>query len=139
MATKPTATYRVVNSDTVQLSFDQSWNRLVSFFGTKNMPIKNLDKNSGFIAIEYEIPFDSLMSCMDCGSAGFGYFYAFYTLNINVVGKPLGEAASHYTINTFWKTKTCSLNQYSQTVVGWPVDCISTGKFENEIWNYLKK
>ena len=66
-ATLP-ATYSVNNSRTYEdQTFDQVWEKLVGFFASRNIPIKNIAKDSGVIYAE-STSFGNEFA--DCGTGG---------------------------------------------------------------------
>lgn len=65
-ATMP-ATYSVDNSRTYEREFDPLWEGIVQFFASRNIPIKNIAKDSGVIYAEAMTFSDELA---DCGTPG---------------------------------------------------------------------
>lgn len=65
-ATVP-STYSVDNSRTYNQEYDQVWEKLVQFFASRNIPIKNIAKDSGVIYAESTTFNDDLA---DCGTGG---------------------------------------------------------------------
>jgi hypothetical protein len=71
-ATAPKAT-QFDNSRQVSLSFDDAWERTISYFAENNISIKTLEKDSGLIVAESAtVGPDQLQKLADCGSAGVG-------------------------------------------------------------------
>lgn len=65
-ATAP-ASYTVNNSRTYDQSYDVVWEKIVSFFASRNIPIKNIAKDSGVIYAE-STSFNDTFA--DCGTGG---------------------------------------------------------------------
>lgn len=65
-ATMP-ASYTVDNSRTYDQSYDAVWEKIVGFFASRNIPIKNIAKDSGVIYAE-STSFGDEMA--DCGTGG---------------------------------------------------------------------
>ena len=62
------ATYSVDNSRNYEgQTYDQVWEKLVGFFASRNIPIKNIAKDSGVIYAE-STSFDDQLA--DCGTGG---------------------------------------------------------------------
>ncbi len=61
------ANYTVNNSRTYDQSYDVVWEKIVSFFASRNIPIKNIAKDSGVIYAESS-SFDDTFA--DCGKGG---------------------------------------------------------------------
>ena len=65
-ATMP-ASYAVNNSRTYDQSYDAVWEKIVGFFASRNIPIKNIAKDSGVIYAE-STSFNDTFA--DCGKGG---------------------------------------------------------------------
>lgn len=85
-ATMP-ATYTVSNSRTYNQEYDAVWEKIVQFFASRNIPIKNIAKDSGVIYAE-NTSFDA--SYADCGTGGLMVPFA-HRASINVFVTRSGE------------------------------------------------
>lgn len=111
----------------VSASFDKTWSAVIDVFAARNIPIKNMDKSSGFIATEeMSVPGSNARTqnpLADCGKTGIGTYWQPTNANYNVRVKPEGSGSS-VQITVFWKS-----------VLGSPaptVNCTSTGKWESD-------
>jgi len=59
--------YSIDNSRTYNQSYDEVWEKLVQFFASRNIPIKNIAKDSGVIYAESMLFNDD---AADCGTGG---------------------------------------------------------------------
>jgi uncharacterized lipoprotein YajG len=126
-ATPPTRT-NFANSVTVQKPFDEVWEELVGFFASRNIPLKNIAKDSGVIYAE-TLSIDS--SFANCGK---------YPL--------MSPRQSVMSVNVFVQRKNdaqvVSVNTSArQTLVGpynsvQTVECFSTGALEQSVLNSVR-
>ena len=91
-------------------NYDDVWNAIVFWFGTNNTPIKNMDKNSGFIATEWDMGAADQSFC-DCGTyddkpvvgySGYGG-KSVITGNFNVIVRKVSDNTTEVTINAHYK------------------------------------
>jgi len=110
-------------------SFDIIWEKIIKWLNENAIPIKNIDKNSGFISSEYDLTVFS--DYMDCGDGGIQTDKK-GTINI-VVSKNNDKII--VTIITFF---SCYL-QYIELDKSKNdrVECISNGNIEKEIFDYI--
>lgn len=127
--------------------FDAVWQNIIELLATYNMPIKNLDKNSGFISTDYKLVTGDVLQYMMCQGAS-STFSGKVELtnhggNLNVLVKKINEDSTKVTVNTFY---SCTANKYryanliSTTYVfesSSKVDCTSTGILEKAIFDYI--
>jgi hypothetical protein len=140
-------TYVVEKDRVVNKSFDITWQSAVEWFATHNTPIKNLDKNSGFISTEYSLSIGEALEYMDCG-AGESNFSGKVELvnhsgNFNVLIKKINEDSTKVNVNVYFG---CLANKYRyESLISTDyvfesstrVSCTSKGKLEKEILDYL--
>jgi hypothetical protein len=111
------------------------------------MPIKNLDKSSGFISTDYKLVTGVISQYMVCqgASSTFGGKVELtnHGGNLNVLVKKITEDSTKVTVNTFY---SCTANKYryasliSTTYVlesSTRIDCNSTGILEKAIFDYI--
>jgi hypothetical protein len=133
---------RIINK-----SFDEVWQSTIELLATYNMPIKNLDKSSGFISTDYKLVTGEVSQYMRCEGAS-STFSGKVELtnhggNLNVLLKKINEDSTKVSINTFY---SCMSNKYkyanliSTTYVlesSTRIDCTSTGNLEKAIFDYI--
>lgn len=128
----PPEKLQIANTKEFNKSYDEVWSGIVSWFGQKGTPIKNLDKNAGFISTEYDLKTNTYQY-MDCGKGGV-QTRALATINIVVTKK---NDKVIVTVNAFF---TCHLYY-----MGWDkgndsrIDCVSKGILEKEVFDYIEK
>lgn len=129
---QPPNKYTFDNYREFSKSYDEVWQKIINWFGKNGIPIKNLDKSSGFIASEHNLNTGTIYY-MDCGEGG-SQTDGKATINIVVVDK--GESTL-VTINTFF---SCFLSYMgANTGAHRRIDCNSTGRLESEIFEYINK
>lgn len=129
-------------------SFDEVWQTAVTWFATHNMPIKNLDKQSGLISTEYSLPTDQVARYMDCSAAaasGGDVEVEAPTGNFNLLIQGRHDGSTDVSVNVFF---SCTVKYYGQEglLVTERVlqstqkkDCESTGALEREIWESFER
>lgn len=118
-ATAP-ETHTVNNTRTYQTSYDQVWEKLVAFFASHNIQIKNIAKDSGVIYAE-STTFDD--SFADCGKPGLFQVIG-RRANFNVFVKRDNDKETTVTVNTAF-TETRQFESAIQNV-----QCNSRGALE---------
>jgi hypothetical protein len=120
--------------------FDKVWSSIVSYIGENGIPIKLMEKESGYISTEHSLFANSNTNYCDCG-----YFknpdeeyYIFKkfgaTMNVNIVVKKLDDSKVKVTCNTFYKGQP-------KSVVGvkdYYEKCESTGVFEKMLLDNIE-
>jgi hypothetical protein len=127
----PPAEKAITKTKSYQYDYDYVWDKIIEWFGKNGTPIKNLDKNSGFISTESNL---STMNSkyMDCGEGGEAFDYV-ATLNIIV---KRDNNLVNITINSFF---SCLVYNRFGVVVNQRMPCYSTGLLEQEIFGYIEK
>lgn len=142
----PPKEYEVEKERIINKSYEAVWQDIISFMGSANIPIKNIDKNSGFIATEFDLG-ASFREVMDCGEPGSapGYKQVFENPigNFNIVVQKISENSTKVTVNVFYKSDLV-LYEYNQYSGYYPIkrqriECNSTGTLERRLLNYLTK
>jgi uncharacterized lipoprotein len=139
--------YTVEKDRIINKPLDAVWQSIIELLATYNMPIKNLDKNSGFISTDYKLVTGEVSQYMICGGAS-STFSGKVELtnhggNLNVLVKKITDDSTKVTVNTFY---SCTANKYryasliSTTYVlesSSKIDCISSGILEKAIFDYI--
>jgi hypothetical protein len=127
--------------------FDAVWQSTIELLATYNMPIKNLDKSSGFISTDYKLVTGVISQYMNCEGAS-STFSGKVELtnhggNLNVLLKKINEDSTKVTVNTFY---SCSSNKFRYASListvyvlesSTRIDCTSTGNLEKAILDYV--
>lgn len=121
-------------------SFDEIWNKTVEWFATQGTPIKNMDKESGFISTEYSLSTEKHMRYVDCGIVGEHPLVIQKienpTGNFNILIKKQPDDKTSVNINSFFQA-TYIATTGSGIPASKKIECVSTGLLEREIFEYL--
>lgn len=126
-------------SQVYSADFDRVWENTVDWFAVNNIPIKNIEKDSGIIGSEYSL--GANYSQVDCGTVDPGDMHILQDVsvvaNINVLVR---EASGGTAVqpNVFGHGKATlydALNSRPATLK--LEDCISTGELEESLHQYL--
>lgn len=133
---------RIINK-----SFESIWQNTIELLATYNMPIKNLDKASGFISTEYKLITGTpsqYASCFGANSTFMGKVeLTNHGGNLNIMLKRISDDSTKVTVNCFY---SCMKNKYkyanilSSTYVlesTERIDCETTGLLERAILDYV--
>lgn len=122
-----------------QADFDKVWEATVDWFATNNIPIKNIEKDSGIIGSEYAL--GSNYSQVDCGVVDPGGMYILQdenvVANLNVLVR---EKTSTVTVqpNVFGQGSFMLRDIWNNMPNTIKADrCVSTGELEKSLHNYL--
>lgn len=127
--------------------FETVWQSTIELLATYNMPIKNLDRASGFIASDYKLVTSDYRQYMICEGAS-STFSGKVELanpggNLNILIKKISEESTKVTINCFWG---CVANRYRYAslisteyvfVSSDRQDCRTSGNLEKAFLDYL--
>lgn len=137
---QPPAASTTNHSETYAAEFDQVWESTVDWFATNNIPIKNIEKDSGIIGSEYSL--GSNYSQVNCGAFDPGSSHVLYdqsvVANINVLVR---ESASGTSVqpNVFGNgTFTLRDIWYGIPTTMKADRCVSTGELERDLHRYLR-
>ena len=136
-ATAP-APRQIVKAFTIEASFDEIWQAVIESFADMNLPIMNIEKDSGLITTDWEIYPRGKAGNVYCDCGGLG-------LNVeierrgrfNVFVKRLTENSCELKVN-------CIYNQTIQPAMAKGStgitrrNCVSTGKLEAEMFELVK-
>lgn len=134
-ASKPPKQYTFENKRTFQYDQERVWTSVVEYFAQQNIPIKNMEKVSGFIATEYWIdPTWSQGGILDadCGEWGDAVL-SDLSVQFNVFVKNAGDSQTSVQVNTVWRGVWKGYNIILGRTVEKPVTCTSTGKLEMKV------
>jgi hypothetical protein len=146
---KPPNVYQFSKSQIINHSFDDTWTKIINWFAENNIPIKTIEKASGIIATEKTFTTKGYEEYCDCGSpetdlSGYTYAYEDIISNINITVVKINDNSCNVKINIFYKAKKNAYSTNSKTYQKVFVrtmdiiDCNSTGKYENKLFNSLK-
>jgi hypothetical protein len=128
------------NSAIIKKPYDEVWGKVIRYFGTNHIPVKSMEKVSGFIAAESEMyPMDT--SYCDCGKMGFGNGVLLMEnnkLSFNVIIEKQSENETAVTINANIQGYVAEIRNYDWHFMKWTL-CYSTGMFEKILLDYLKQ
>jgi len=111
----PPQDYEFINNRIINQSKDQIWKRAVRWFAETNNPVKNIDKESGFIAADRNLSLgdDELNPYCDCGKTGMNFMsvsdFKDMMLSFNILMQEEGENKTRVTV-------TCSFTAILNTV-----------------------
>ncbi len=88
---------RVVNK-----SYDKVWSNLVTWFADNNIPVRFMEKASGFVTTEYNLDVSDTAYC-DCGGNDIGQRFDISVGNLNVVVEAIDANSTRVTVNTFYR------------------------------------
>lgn len=121
--------HQIDNSRTYQIGYDKVWEDIVSFFATRNIPIKNIAKDSGVI---YAETFNIDKSFADCGTPGLAIAGKLHA-NFNVFVRKLDENETSVSVNSSFSEQ----RQFQSNIT--QVDCNSFGILEKNILDSIKR
>lgn len=125
---KPPMKRDVVTEREIARPYDRTWNNIIEWFASNNIPIKTIDKQSGFITTEFDLRNNIRESC-DCGKSGFGAIVNDQVVgNFNVIVRTVGDSTTRVSVKTFFKSTTREAS-FSTAVPDRivPIDCATTG------------
>lgn len=119
--------------------YDNVWNSTVDWFANNNIPIKNIEKDSGIISSEYAL--GSSFSQLDCGIIDTGDMYIMrdntVTANINIIVRntPNGVKVKPNVFGSGSFVMTDVINGVPRTMNA--ERCVTTGQLEEDLSNYI--
>lgn len=145
---QPPKQYNFTSEFEYSLPYDYVWEKVIRFFGETGIPVKNMDKASGFIATEVSSFSGALGQFLDCGAPGshtfsYGKFVNPYGY-FNVIVSKISEGVTRVKVKTFYKvyyeiySYDWNYNTYlkSSEIV---LNCNSTGLLESLLLAYIVK
>ena len=124
---------QIVSSFSIDKPYDATWSALIEVFAELQLPIQNMEKDSGLILTDW-IDFTGQDNTGYCDCGGLGINIEVNRLGkFNVFVKKTGDNSCDIKVNT----------QYQQTYKFgddlYKRNCVSTGKLEAEIYNRIKE
>jgi len=130
-ATVPPAPAVVRSPMGIAAPMSRTWDAVIDVFASKNIPIANMDRSSGFISTaEMSVPITPGQTWADCGTF-IGRPQLPSHANYNIRVKETGPTTSTVLVATFWKISSSAAGQTAQ--------CTSTGKWETEAETEIKQ
>lgn len=115
----------------VAASFDKTWGAVIDVFASKNIPIRTIDKASGFIATEGLSVGAEGSAWADCGSRmGVAQRPTQATYNVRVKGD---ASRSTVQMNVIWR------NIYPASMAAASYDCSTKGVWESAAESDVKQ
>lgn len=152
--TPPAAQPSVVRETQINSPVEGVWRALIRYFGEHNVPIENMDHSSFFMKtkpVDLGATFSTFEAkalpirnaWCDCGTASIAGAWTTESrilLSFNIVLESRGAAAATSHINTFFEgVKVGKVNLYSSgNDTSIKLTCVSTGRLEQEIAEYLR-
>lgn len=129
---------QIVKAFTIEAPFDEVWQAVIESFADMNLPIANMEKDSGLITTDWEIYPRGKAGNVYCDCGGLG-------LNVeierrgrfNVFVRRLTEYSCELKVNCIYnQTIQPALAKGSTGITS--RNCISTGKLEAEMFEMVK-
>ena len=142
---KPPTTYKFENQRTYNKTYDEVWEKAIEYFALNATPVKNIDKQSGFVASDMNLSISNYPEYSDCGIGERGLFHIITIINpighFNVLIKKINENQTNVII-----TVVFSATIESQIATSYGVQyrydktsCNSKGVMEKQFLNYIAK
>jgi hypothetical protein len=134
----PVSNYDIVKSSAINKTFNEVWTKIISWFAENNIPIRILNKESGYISTYSESIADYKLSIADCGNPSDYNFLCDIHTSFNIVVEKISDNTTKITINIMFTGWECSSqNDIIKKLT--KLNCLSTGVLEKEILNYIDK
>jgi hypothetical protein len=125
-------TKRVIDNELrIWSNYDAVWGAVVAFFAENNIPVKTMEKSSGFIMAESQI---FPKEWIDCGQAGFGETRSSPIGTFNVFVQEINGEIKVKINTSFHSQRYDTLNDRSMGTM----ECYSTGQFEEMLLSFIK-
>lgn len=125
-------------SEAYDADFSSVWNNAVDWFATNNIPIKNIEKDSGIISSEYTLGSDATQ--LDCGSyeQPATVVKPNFTANINILIRER-DGFVNVNPNVFGSGEFGIYTVFGDKAFNFDAErCISTGEVEKSLHQYLE-
>ena len=133
---KPPTTYSFENTRLYGLEFEAVWDKVVEWFVKSNVPIKSMEKGSGFIATEYDLDVRSYQQYCDCGKSGLYQSLSEPVGNLNVLVRTEGDSVK-VTISSSFKSRLTTTDMQGENPTHNTAICTSKGVVERSILDYI--
>jgi hypothetical protein len=117
-------------------SFEDVWTRTVDYFANNNLPLRNVEKDSGLIATDYGLPVG--YTELNCGKPPIGLVFAAPQVNVNVLIRAVGEKRTEVRVNVFGNGSIGTLKLNGTVDKAMDIRCESTGEIEAGVLSYLE-
>lgn len=135
------ADYSFDRSRTYQMSFEKTWVRAVDWFADHNVTIDKVEKGSGLITAKYLMKAND--EYLDCGKVeatgtlGPAQVESYAAVNVTVRG--VTESETKVNANVFGEYKLAGRDAWDGRLITAGGRCVSTGKLEKNILNYIAR
>lgn len=129
------AVYEFDNSRTYDAEFDQTWEAVIDFFATNNIPIQTVERDSGIVYAErmYADPYSDIFTRnADCNRGIANATSSSAAMNIFV--RRAGGGRTNVSVNATYSQMIIPLMSYTPTAI----TCQSTGVLETSILNTIQ-
>ncbi len=141
---KSPKSYNIENERIFSKDYESVWQRVISVFTEFNIPIRNMDKSSGLITTDYNLGAE-IGQYVDCGTPAKGlYTYRFENtvMNMNIVVTKVSPAKTKVRVKVFPKSEYAAYeynNGRWYKAASEIINCVSTGRMEKNILDYVGK
>ncbi len=101
--------YDVEKERTYTISYDKVWDKVVEWFALHASPVKNMDKQSGFVTSDFNLSTEKYPEYSDCGSGGFGMLMSTAVIdpvgNFNLLIRRISDSNIKATITVAFTAK----------------------------------
>lgn len=129
---EPPATFTGEREGETARSYDEVWRDLTAWFANNNVPIKNLDKDSGLIATDYVASRGG--EFVNCGTMSTYQRMQQVTISLNVLLRNVDSGGSHVRANVFANAQIANVNPIDGRMISFDtLRCESNGSLEESI------
>ncbi len=134
-------TYNVEEERVINEPYDTVWNRAIEWFALNASPVKNTDKQSGFVASALNFTTSSYPQYCDCGSGVAGLYLTVAVVNrvgnFNVLFRRIDDNNTRVTVISAFHAKVVKqlCGEYATSYKD--INCNSKGLLEKQILDYL--
>lgn len=128
-------------SQNFSADYDSVWEATVDWFSDRNIPIKQIEKDSGLIASDYSLR--TGQDILDCGylegGSGMTLVSEDHTANLNVRVRAVNAEESTVSLNVFGESNYLYQNPMDRSVTETVTsdNCVSTGALEGELFDFI--
>lgn len=137
--------YDAEKERTYTMPYDKVWDKVVEWFALHATPVKNMDRQSGFIASDFNLSTSKYPEYTDCGTGGRGALVSVEVLdpvgNFNLLIRRIDDKNTKINITVSFSAK---IDQQFHGTYGTSHDyktitCNSKGVLEKELLDYIGK
>lgn len=131
--------YEVESSRTINKSYDETWTAIVDFLSENNVPLDNVDKDSGLITSERARSQQS-GPFIDCGDLEGGYYTwevgrEDVSQNINIRARKIDEKTTRVHADVFGSGVIYGYSMGDERP--YDAQCVSTGELEQSLYRAI--